>query len=85
MDAKYKISGDLYFREERDGIYTIVANSMFFVIVDSSGLELIQRLIKLKEFNLQEVASVFGLNYEFSKKFFSELYNKGFLAKSERR
>lgn len=79
IDSKFSFIKNVFLRKEKDGIFIAVANSMYFVIVNTKGLEILKYLKGLDTFTPREVIEKFNLNYEVSKKFFAELLNKGFL------
>jgi radical SAM protein with 4Fe4S-binding SPASM domain len=84
LDSEFSCVPNLLVRKEKEGVFVVVANSMFFIVLNSSGLGILKHLSSLKSFIPRDQIKKLGLNYEFGKKFFAELYNKGFFMNSKK-
>lgn len=79
IDSNFSCLKNILFRKEKENIYLIVANSMYFVLLNAAGLKLLKHLINLDTFIPKEVIKSFNLDYDDGKKLFAELLSKGFL------
>lgn len=82
MNAKFRLVKNISFREEKRGIFLIVANPMQFVIVNKDGASLIQRLAALNCFTPNEAIDIMKFDSESAKTFFAELRNKNIIIKA---
>lgn len=78
MGSYFSLSDSVFVREEKDGIFVVVANSAYFMIVNSASLEIIKYLGGLGSFIPTEILTSLGLDQKVGEKFFAELFNKGF-------
>jgi len=85
LDKKLSLSKNILFREEKESKFVLVENPMHFVIVNNKGLEVIKYLNTLSSFTTVKVINALNLDIEKDRKFFAELFYKGFLRKSERK
>jgi radical SAM protein with 4Fe4S-binding SPASM domain len=83
MTSKMSLVPNIRFRQEKESIFLVIADSMRFIITNEKGLKVIKCLSELKYFIPKNVAVRFNLDYEFSREFFKELFSKGFLVYSE--
>jgi radical SAM protein with 4Fe4S-binding SPASM domain len=81
MNTNFRLVKNISFREEKKGIFLIVANPMQFVIVDKDGASLIRRLASLDCFVPNEAIDIMKLDSKSAKTFFAELRNKNIMIK----
>lgn len=81
LDRRFRLSEKLMFRGERENFFVVVANPMYFTIVDENGFALLQHLAALESFSPSEVIASLELEKKTAQYFFTELSNKGLLMK----
>lgn len=79
INSKFSFQKDIFIRKEKDDIFVVVANSMHFIIINTKGLEILRYLNNVSIFTPREIIKKFILKEDVGKKFFTELFNKGFL------